>query len=105
MGSHDGAQVCELVGLFILSQMTHLTSFVPGLYRDDGLGVTTASTRQQTKLKNEIIRIFAANDLQITCDINRTCVNFLDVTLDLEKSIFKPGPFMSTLVVTTPLPF
>ena len=27
MGSHDGAQVCELVGLFILSQMTHLTSF------------------------------------------------------------------------------
>ena len=47
MGSFDGAQVCELVGLYMLSQMTHLTNFTPGLYRDDGLGVTSASTRQQ----------------------------------------------------------
>ena len=28
--SYDGAQVCELVGLFILSQMTHLPDYKPG---------------------------------------------------------------------------
>ena len=90
MGSYDGAQVCELVGLYLLSQMTHLTNFTPGLYRDDGLGFTPASVRQQTKIKDEITKIFTANNLKITCDINRTSVNFLDVTLDLKTSIFKP---------------
>ena len=89
MGSYDGAQMCELVGLFLLSQMTHLTNFTPGLYRDDGLGVTTATTRQQAKIREELIKIFTANSLKITCDINRSTVNFLDVTLDLKTSIFK----------------
>ena len=40
MGCYDGAEVCELVGLFILSK---LSSEYPndsiGLYRDDGLAV------------------------------------------------------------------
>ena len=36
MGSFDGAGTCELVGLFLLSQLTHLDVNV-GLYRDDGL--------------------------------------------------------------------
>ena len=38
MGSYDGAEVCELVGLYILNE---LKKEVPkedvGLYRDDGL--------------------------------------------------------------------
>ena len=90
MGSYEGAQVCELVGLFILNQMTHLTNFTPGLYRDDRLGVTSASTRQQGKIRDEITKFFAANNLKITCDINRPIVNFLNVTLDLQTSIYKP---------------
>ena len=40
MGSLDSAEVCELVGLFLLSK---LERFIPkdqiGLYRDDGLAV------------------------------------------------------------------
>ena len=88
MGSYDGAQVCELVGLYLLSQLTHLTNFTPGLYRDDGLGYTSASVKQQSKIKDEITKIFAANNLKITCDINRSSVNFLDATLDLQTSIF-----------------
>ena len=35
-GAFDSAEVRELVGLFLLSQMTHL-SINPGLFRDDGL--------------------------------------------------------------------
>ena len=76
MGSYYGAQVCELVGLFILNQMTHLTNFTPGLYRDDGLGVTSASTRQQGKIRDEITNFFAANNLKVTCEINRSIMNF-----------------------------
>ena len=38
MGAFDGAEVCELVGLYLLKQME---VFIPreqvGLYRDDGL--------------------------------------------------------------------
>ena len=40
MGSFDGAETCELVGLFLLSQLTHLDVNV-GLYRDDGLATCT----------------------------------------------------------------
>ena len=42
IGSWDGAEVCELVGLYLLSQLKELnlnTSI--GLYRDDGLGIST----------------------------------------------------------------
>ena len=40
MGSFDGAETSELVGLFLLSQLTHLDVNV-GLYRDDGLATCT----------------------------------------------------------------
>ena len=38
MGSYDGAETRELVGLFLLNQLGDLDINV-GLYRDDGLGV------------------------------------------------------------------
>ena len=39
MGSFDGAEVCELVGLFILHQMKDAFPSIDfGLYREDGLG-------------------------------------------------------------------
>ena len=37
MGGFHGAEICELVGLYLLSQLT-LSSI--GLYRDDGLAVS-----------------------------------------------------------------
>ena len=54
------------------------------------MGITTASARLQEKIKQEIIRIFAANGLSLTIDINLRSVQFLDVCLDLETGIFKP---------------
>ena len=40
MGSNDGAEMSELVGLFILSKLAYLfQENSVGLYRDDGLGV------------------------------------------------------------------
>ena len=36
MGTFNGAQICELVGLFMLSQLRRLPKFQTILYRDDG---------------------------------------------------------------------
>ena len=39
MGSYGGAEVCELVGIYILSTLNEKYSdYQIGLYRDDGLG-------------------------------------------------------------------
>ena len=40
MGSFDGAEICELVGLFILNKLSNIIPTKDlGLYRDDGLAV------------------------------------------------------------------
>ncbi|XP_072050354.1 uncharacterized protein [Amphiura filiformis] len=47
MGSFDGAETCELVGLYLLSQLQHIDINV-GLYRDDGLAIYASSRRKET---------------------------------------------------------
>ena len=56
MGSYDGAEVCELVGLYMLDQLKQrFPKDDLGLYRDDGLGVTSHSGREADKARKEII--------------------------------------------------
>ena len=44
MGANDGAEVCELVGAFLLNNLSHIIDKTSvGLYRDDGLGVQSNS--------------------------------------------------------------
>ena len=45
MGSYDGAESCELVGLFMLHQMEELQKEA-GLYRDDGLMICRGTPRE-----------------------------------------------------------
>ena len=42
MSSFDGAETCELVVVYILSQLKEITPNV-GLYRDDGLAYSTGT--------------------------------------------------------------
>ena len=38
MGSYDGAEICELVGIYILTRLARIIKrYDCGLYRDDGL--------------------------------------------------------------------
>ena len=40
MGAYDGAEVAELIGLFMLNQInTNFPNLTFGLYKDDGLAV------------------------------------------------------------------
>ena len=89
MGSFDGAETYERVGLFLLSQLTHPDVNV-GLYRDDGLATCTKSPKQVEAIKRRNVQTFKDNSLQITIEGNKKVVDFLDFTLDLREAIYKP---------------
>ena len=94
MGAPDGAEVCELVGLFLLNEVReNITELNFGLYRDDGLGCHRARmpVSKMEKIRKDLFELFKKHGLKITIEPpNLTQVNFLDVTLDLEREIFKP---------------
>ena len=46
MGSFDGAETCELVGLYLLSKLPPEYSTEVGLYRDDGLAALDKSPKR-----------------------------------------------------------
>ena len=101
MGSYDGAETCELVGLFLLSQITAKYGPDFGLYRDDGLGVINASPRRVELIKKGLCTLFNQYGLKITIEANKKIVNFLDVTLDLQNGTHTPysKPNNTTLYV------
>jgi hypothetical protein len=90
MGSHDGAEVCELVGSYLLHLITQKFGNCFGLYRDDGLGVIRNSARNIENIKKELCVIFKKNGLRITTEANIKVINFLDVTLDLNTGKHRP---------------
>ena len=92
MGAFDGAEVCEMVGLFMLQKLkTEITTADIGLYRDDGLAVLNkCSGRKADQVRKQIIRIFNSVDIKITVETNLKSVNFLDVNLNLETKVHKP---------------
>ena len=92
MGSYDGAEVCELVGLFLLQKINNiLGNNNSGLYRDDGLAITRkCSGPQLERIKKKIIKLFQSFDLKITVESNLSQVNFLDITFNLNSNKFWP---------------
>ena len=86
---HDGAETCELVGSFLLSQLQDLNANVR-LYRDDGLAITNATPRETENIKKGICRIFNNNGLRITIEANKQIINFLDITFNLNRSTYQP---------------
>ena len=86
MGSFDGAEICELVGLFMLHNLANVVgAHNIGLYRDDGLAIlknASGPTAERTTKK--------INDLKITADTNLVETNFLDVTLNLQSGKYWP---------------
>ena len=93
MGSFDGAELCELVGLYILHILGEkYGKHRIGLYRDDGLacfGYTSGP--QADRIRKDFIKIFKEDfDLSITCETNLKVVNVLDVTLNLTTGKYKP---------------
>ena len=91
MGSFDGAEICELVGLFIFSKLKDTFGNNIGLYRDDGLVfLDTKSGRLSDKARKDLTHAFKELGLNITAQANQLSTNFLDITFDLSNGTYKP---------------
>ena len=90
-GSFDGAEACDIVGLFLLSQLEkqNLKANL-GVFRDDGLGISSATPRQIEAIKKKICQTYRKHGLEITVEANKKIVQFLDVELNLENGSYKP---------------
>ena len=92
MVSFDGAEICELVGLYALNKLR--TRFgnnnVGRLYRNDGLALIEGnSPRLADKARKDLSSAFQELGLRITAEVNYKTVNFLDVTLNLTSKLYK----------------
>ena len=106
MGAPDGAEICELVGLFILNEVKNEFKMLDfGLYRDDGLAVhDKIGGRNMEKIRQGLHQLFKSFGLKITIEPpNIKIVNFLDVKLNLTINTFCPykKPNDTTMYVHT----
>ena len=84
VGTYDGAEVCELIGSYLLYQLSerYLKKDI-GLYCDDGLAVFKNVSGPHFQ------EIFKQNGLEIVIQCNLMIVDYLDVTLNLNDGTHK----------------
>ena len=84
MGRFDGAEVCKLIGLYLLNKVKALLdSGNVGLYRDDGLAVVhKANGPKVDRLRKDIISLFNDEGVSITIDTNLIETDFLDFSFN-----------------------
>ena len=92
MGSFDGAEVCELVGLCLLNILKNeFGGKNIRLYRDNDLSCfENKSGLKLEKIKKEICKIFKDNGLNITIETNFLITEYLDVTVNLKTGKYYP---------------
>ena len=92
MRSYDEAEICELVGIYILTRLaTIIKKSDCGLYRDDGLVILRNEIGQQIDCtRKNIIKIFKDVGFGIDIETNSKVVDFLDITFNLNNGIYKP---------------
>ena len=89
MGSFDGAEICKLVGLYLLDNLSSLNGTENvGLYRDDR--PNSSSGPVLDKMRKNIIALFKNEGLSITTETNLFETDFLDVTFNLATGKFFP---------------
>ena len=98
MGSFHGAEVCELVDLYLLEKLVKRGIFkreLVGLYRDDGLAVVEV----QRYTKKAVHAAVKGKKLVIVIEDAIQGIDFLDVSLNLVTKVYipytKPGDKLS----------
>ena len=94
MGSFDGAEICEITGLYILDKLISsnigLTKENTGLYRDDGLVATPMTPRQAENMFKKIHAVFKSEDLTVKIEGLAKSVEYLDVKMHLNTGEYEP---------------
>ena len=108
MGSYDGAEIRELVGLYFLNQLTTvIDKSSVALYRDGGLAVINNANSPKLGRIRKDIALFKKEGLSITIETNLIETDFLDVTFNLATNkyfLFRKAnntPLTSTRFLTT----
>ena len=91
VGSFEGAEVCELVGIYILCSLAKLISKEDcGLYRDDGLLILRNVNGQQIdRMRKNIIKTFKEIGFAIDVEANLKIVDFLNTTFSLNNGTYR----------------
>ena len=91
-GSYHGAEVCELIGLFLLNNLSQILpkdSYV--LYRNDGLLIIKRRSKRIIEQTGKCIRaVFSEQNLKIKIESDSCKTDFLDVSLDLQNETYYP---------------
>ena len=95
MGSLDGVEISELIGLVMLNEtknnISGLSSTNNGLYRDDGLIILPKCPGpKREKIIKDLHKLFRSHGLKITIASTGPVANYLDVTLDLSDGTCRP---------------
>ena len=91
MGSFHGAEVCDLVGLYLLNPFANniIDTKSVGLYKGDGLAfIKQKSKCNVCKINNQITRKLSDIGFNITINGSETFTNFLDIQLNLLTADF-----------------
>ena len=92
MGSYNGAELCEFIGIYLLSQLCTIISKNDfRLYRDRGLMMQKyINGQQKDQLRKKIMKTFKETGFKIDIETNLKVVNFLDMTFNLMNDSCKP---------------
>ena len=93
MGSDEGAETCEIVGLFLLYSIGEkFNKDNIGLYSNDGLAsFKNGNGHQNDKIRKKLIKIFETHVLklkEIKCSLKN--VDYLNITFDLKSGSYRP---------------
>ena len=92
MGSYDGAEICELFGIYILTCLAIITKKSGcGIYRDDGLlTLPNVNGQQIYRTRKNIIKIFKDIGFSIDIETNSKVGDFLDIKFNRIYGTYKP---------------
>ena len=92
MGYYDGAEVCEVIGSYLLKKVSNIVDKKSiGLYRDDGLAILQNLSGPQIEHKRkDIIKMFKTASLNVTIQAGLCIFNFLDMQFNLNNSTYQP---------------
>ena len=92
MESFHGAEVCQLVGIYILCSLAKLINKEDcGLYRDDGLLILRNVNGQQIdEMRKNIMKTFKDIGFTIDVETNLKILDFLDIKFNLNNGTYRP---------------
>ena len=91
MGCLDGAEIAELIGLFLLFGLKKIIKKEDtALFRDDLIAVVKLSGPQAERLRKKLFDFFKSHGLSIEVQCNIKQTDYLDLFMDLESGTRAP---------------